>query len=157
PAGILIAVLAWRRRVAGAHADLARIVFAASVAAIISVWTISNAVSLEARHLASAGMCMLPLALAEGAILWRESGSSIRAMLASAAVCFVVVPFAYGIVSVAAKVRRFPADYRPAPTSLYAPLLAAQDGAGVIAYLKRDFDPARDVWYLTEPITALSL
>jgi hypothetical protein len=157
PGGLALVVLGARRRVVGAHAELARAVFATSVVAILAVWSVSVAVSIEARHVASAGLCILPLALAEGRLWWPSSGPMGRAAIAALVAGYVVVPLAYGVVSVPAKVWRFPRDYRPARSGVYNQLLAEHDAAGVVAQLERDFTPETDVWYLTEPMTALDL
>jgi hypothetical protein len=157
PGGVLLVVLAARGREPGAAAELARAVFGASVAAILLVWTTSSGVSLESRHLASAGFAMLPLALAEGRAWWRDAAAPVRTLLGVTACAFVLAPFAYGIVSVFAKTWRYPAGYRPAPSGIYNPLLAQHDAASAAAALARDFDPSTDVWYLVEPLTALDL
>jgi hypothetical protein len=157
PGGLALVVLTARGRAVGAHAELARAVFATSVVAILAVWSVSVAVSIEARHLASAGLCILPLALAEGRSWWPSSGRIRRAAIAALVVGYVALPLAYGVVSVPAKVWRFPRDYRSARSGVYNQLLAEHDAAGVVAQLQRDFSPETDVWYLTEPMTALDL
>lgn len=157
PGGILLIVLASRARYGGARADLARSLFASTIAAALMVWTLSATVSIEARHLFSGGFAMLPLALAEGRAWWRSGGATARRLLATAAIVFVVAPLSYGVVSVFAKVNRYPSDYRPAPSGTYNPLLAQHDAASVVAALNRMYDPAADVWYLPEPLSALDI
>ena len=101
---------------------------------------------------------MLPLALAEGRAWWRRSASApVRTLLAAAACAFVLVPFVYGIVSVFAKTWRYPAGYLPAASGIYNPLLAQHDAASAVRALARDFNSSTDVWYLTDPLTALDL
>ena len=157
PGGVLLIVLAARARQPGARADLARVVFAVSVAAILVVWTLSTTVSIEARHVSSAGFTMLPLAIAEGRAWWRDAGVPVRRLLGALGCAFVIAPLAYGVVSVFAKAWRYPADYRPASSGMYNPLLAQHDAASVVETLRRDYDPTTDVWYLVEPLTALDL
>jgi hypothetical protein len=157
PGGVLLLVLAARARERTAAAELARAVLGVSIAAILVVWTLSSAVSIEARHLSSAGFAMLPLALAEGRAWWRDATPPRRRLLAVAACAFVIAPFAYGVASVLAKTWRYPTDYRPASSGIYNPLLAQQDAASVVEAFERDFVPATDVWYLVEPLTTLDL
>jgi hypothetical protein len=114
-------------------------------------------VSIEARHVSSAAFAVLPLAIANGIEAWRLSSRPARLGLASAGLCYVLLPLAYGPVSVVAKAWRYPSGFRPAASGLYNPLLAEQDLITVVARLERDFEPASDVWYLTEPMSALDL
>ena len=157
PGGVLLVVLAARARERTAAAELARAVFGMSVAAILLTWTLSSVVSIEARHLASAGFAMLPLALAEGRAWWRAGSAPVRTLLSAVACAFVLAPFAYGIVSVCAKTWRYPAGYLPAPSGTYNPLLARHDAASAARALGRDFDSSTDIWYLVDPLTALDL
>jgi hypothetical protein len=159
PGGLLLCALLARRRVAIPASDLARFVFGASVASILVAWTVSSAVSVEARHLAPAGFAALPLALDEGRLWRREAGASgatVRLSLALALAVFVIGPFAYGVVSVFAKAWRYPSDYRPGPSG-YNAVLAEHDAAGVAGRLQDTFVPETDIWYLAEPMTSLDL
>ena len=61
------------------------------------------------------------------------------------------------MVSVFAKIWRYPADYRPAPSGVYNPLLAQSDAASVVDQLRRIYVPATDLWYLVEPVSALDV
>ena len=157
PGGVLLVVLAARARERSAAPELARAVFGMSIAAILLAWTISSAVSMESRHLASAGFAMLPLALVEGRAWWRDASAPVRTLLGAMACAFVLAPFAYGIVSVFAKTWRYPDGYRPASSGIYNPLLSQHDAASAARALGRDFDPSTDVWYLVDPLTALDL
>lgn len=157
PGGALLIALLLRGGERGRNASLARIVGVTSVVSLLAVWTVASNVSVEARHLASAGFAMLPLALAEGFAWSRESRAPMRRLLAAAAAVFVAAPLAYGVVSVFAKVWRYPSDYRPGPSGMYNPLLAPRDAAAVVELLNRDYDPATDLWYLVEPMTYLDL
>src|SRR5207253_3338393 len=114
----------------GAAAGLARAVLAVSIAAMWAVFAVSPAVSIEARHVMSAGFCVLPLALVEGRNWWRQAAGTVtRFALAAAVLAYVVAPSAYGMASVAAKVWRFPADYAPASSGIYNHLLANSSAA----------------------------
>jgi hypothetical protein len=157
PGGALLAWFALRPRVDGRPADLARAVLGVSLVAMLVVWTLSTVVSIEPRHLASAGFAMLPLAIVEGRARCSASPRWTRALIAGAGVCFVAAPFAYGVVSVAAKAARYPAAYRTGPSRIYNPLLAQQDAASVAAALNLDSPRGDDVWYLVEPLTNLDL
>jgi hypothetical protein len=156
PGGVLLWWLVARPRIAGAAAATARSVFVASVGALVAIWTVSDAVSHEPRHLAAAAFGLLPLALAEGHVRWQGAGPSGRRLLAAAAVFYVCVPLAYGAASVVQKVRRYPTAYEPGPARLYNGLLSESSIAGVREALLATVTPA-DVWYLPEPISALDL
>jgi len=157
PGGILLAMLAARMTQRGAAAELARLLLVVGVAALLAVWTISASISVEPRHVIAAGMAMLPLAFAEG-LAWRRAASpALRALLAAAALVFVAAPCGYGVVSVVAKAARYPGDYRPGPSGTYNPLLAQHDADAVVRALTAGFDPAHDVWYLTDPVATLDL
>lgn len=156
PGGLLLMVLVWRSARDDDAATLAGAVLAATTAAILTVWTISTGVSVEARHVASAALCVLPLALAEGRRIW-QSAPRARIALAGAGAAYVIVPMLYGPVSVIAKVRRFPDQFRASATGLYNPLLAERDVETVVARLEHDFHPQTDVWYITDPLSSLDL
>lgn len=157
PGGILLIVLTTRATQRGPRPDLARVLFAVSIAAILVVWTLSVTVSIEARHLFSAGFAMLPLALAEGLAWWRSGNPATRRMLSLAGCVFVAAPLSYGVVSVFAKAWRYPAGYRQPPSGIYNPLLARHDAASVVDALRRMYDPETDVWYLVEPLSGLDV
>lgn len=157
PAGVLLILLASRGRHRGSRPELARALLAASLACMLLVWTLTTSVSIESRHLFSAGFAMLPLALAEGRDWYRTASPPARGLLAASACVFVAAPMAYGVVSVFAKMMRYPGDYRPAASGIYNPLLAQHDAASVVGTLRATFDPAADVWYLVEPLSALDL
>jgi hypothetical protein len=157
PGGVLLIVLAARGEQRGVRPELARAVFFTSLACILIVWTLSTTVSIEARHVWSAGFTMLPLALAEGIVWWRTGTAAVWRTLVALACVFVAAPMAYGVVSVFAKMARYPGDYRPASSGIYNPLLAQHDAASVAGALGRTFDSANDVWYLVEPMTMLDV
>jgi hypothetical protein len=157
PGGVLLFVLAARAREPTPAAELARAVFAVSVASILLVWTLSSVVSIESRHLSSASFAMLPLALAEGRAWWRSAFAPIRTLLGATACAFVLAPLCYGVVSVFAKTFRYPAGYQTAPSGTYNPLLARHDAASAVDWLVRDFASSTDIWYLVDPLTALDL
>ncbi|HMF94298.1 MAG TPA: hypothetical protein VKE96_08400 [Vicinamibacterales bacterium] len=157
PGGVLLIALAMRSTDAGAPSELARTVLAVSIVCLLTVWTLSPSISVEPRHVISAGMAMLPLAIAEGR-RWRvPATAATRGILAAAALVFVAAPFGYGVVSVFAKAARHPAGYRTGPSGVYNPLLAHADAAAAVRALTSGFNPAHDVWYLTDPVTALDL
>jgi hypothetical protein len=157
PGGVLLVWLVARRPALAEPAALAQAVLAATMASILAVWTISNGVSIEARHVTAGAFTVLPFALGEGLRLWGTSGRSARLALSVACAGYVLLPLLYGPVSVAAKAWRYPSGFRPASSGLYNPLLSEGDLLAVVDRLERDFDPSSDVWYLTEPMTSLDL
>jgi hypothetical protein len=157
PAGIWLLWIALRASTTGPHAELSRSVLVISVAAMAAVFTLSDAVSAEARHLAPAGLCILPLAAVELHARWRTGAGMARPVIAGGAMAFVAVPLAYGPVSVAAKAWRTPTTYRSASSGLYNPLFSTADSRAGVEALEAGRRPSGDIWYLTEPMTSLDL
>src|SRR5262249_22460445 len=155
PGGFGLALLAQRRRVTGTAADLARAVLVVSTCCLIAVWTVTSTVSLEARHAMAAGLCVLPLALAEGRRWWPQSTRVVRTTITVGCAGYVHLPAMYGVASVWAKAARFPDGYRPGASGLYNPLLATENAAAVTSRLQQSFHAGTDVWYVTEPMTSL--
>ncbi len=156
PGGVALLWLVYRPRIAGPAATVARSVLGVSVTLLVAIWTVSSGTSHEPRHLASAAFGVLPLALAEGIARWRTTPPIARRLLAASAVFYICVPLAYGVVSVAQKVRRFPERYQTGPARLYNGLLSETSVAGVRETLLARVTPV-DVWYLPEPISSLDL
>lgn len=158
PAGLLLLWVVSRRwYVAEGPGPLARMAFAVSLVAMLVLWSVSDGVSYEYRHLAAPSFALLPLVLQEGCRLWRESGSVLRRWLLSfAGLLFIGIPLAYGAASIAPKILRA-ADYVPGPSGLYNPLLATSNMVEVRKALLEGFDASTDVWYRTDPVTALDL
>lgn len=171
PGGLLLAwLLAGRvRRIAGAAVTseasdsprsaegLAITVLLVAVCCLVLVWTISAGASFEARHVATASMAVLPLALQAGFARFRSSSLAVRALLAGAAACYVALPLAYGVASVAGKVGRLGATYRVGPSGFASPVLASSDVQACLREATAGFDARTDIWYLPEPISALDM
>lgn len=130
---------------------------ASTILALTVLWNVSDSVSADARHAATAGMALSPLAVRAGLTAASPTGRFGRLLLAAGAVVYLIVPLVYGPVSVFGKLRRMPAEYRVGPSHLYNPLLSATDAAACRGRLAADFNPQRDVWYVTDPIAALDL
>jgi hypothetical protein len=148
-------VLAQSRRWSDVHV-LAACVPVCSLVAMLAIWTVSP-VSFEARHLTISTMAVLPAVLVSGELMIRRTRRSLRrAVVVSAGVAYLAVPGAYGVLAVGAKVARTH-GYRPGPSGLYNPLLAAADAASVTRLLSRETTGPADLWYLTEPMSSLDL
>ncbi|OGW75527.1 MAG: hypothetical protein A2Z72_05830 [Omnitrophica bacterium RBG_13_46_9] len=136
---------------------LAICVFLVSCACLFTLWSLSDNVSYEARHLAPAGIAILPLAVQKGYFFWAASRrGAVRAVLTGAAIAYIAVPLLYGGASVVGKVIRTPSDYKVGPSHIYNPLLADFDLAGVREKLITDFSSEKGIWYLPSYVTALS-
>src|SRR5262249_10296137 len=59
--------------------------------------------------------------------------------------------------TVPVKVFRTPPNYRTGPSGLYNALLSDSDVVECRAQLSRDFDPSTDIWYVTDPVSAMDL
>lgn len=137
--------------------SLAITVLLVSVCCLVLVWTISAGASFEARHVATASMAVLPLALQAGFARFRSSRLATRALLVGAASCYVGLPLAYGVASVAGKVGRLGAPYRVGPSGFASPVLASSDVRACLREATAGFDTRTDIWYLPEPISALDI
>jgi len=158
-AGLPAAFWLWARvkhaRV-GDAGELAMAVWLSSVLFAILTWTLSR-VSVECRHVATAGLATMPLVVS---VALRDLRSRDRARkLASAAVLivYIIVPAIYGVASVFAKSYRVPAGYQTGPAGIYNPLLSDRNLAACREALVGIFDRAHDTWYATDPVTALDL
>ena len=153
PVGLALAWLVFRRRNADYPVQLGRAVAVVSALGILSVWTISKGgATHEGRHIASAAIALLPIAVQEGLLLTRRT---LRLVGAAAAFVFIVIPLLYGGASVVGKTLRTK-GYRPGASGFYNPLLAKSDLAAVVAELRR-YDSADTVWYVTDGATALDV
>jgi hypothetical protein len=157
PGGVLLWWLMLRRpAVTSPAASLARSVLVCSLASIATIWTISAAVDHKPRHVASAAFAALPLAIAEARRRWSGLSAVTRSTLLAAGAGYLCIPLAYGVVSVAAKVARFPPHYRPGPADIYNPLLSETDIASVRGRLLSHTTHAA-IWYVPDPVSALDL
>lgn len=156
PGGVLLWWLVFRRHSGDRAALLARAVLVCSLASVAAIWIISDAVDHKPRHVATAAFAMLPLVVGEAHRRWGRLSNLGRSVLLAGAAAYLCVPMAYGVVSVAAKVARFPRNYRPGPANLYNPLLSETDLAGVRERLLSR-TPADQIWYVPDPISALDL
>lgn len=137
--------------------QLAAAVFGSSVIGLAAIWATSAAVSHETRHVATAGLAILPLSLRAGCAAWRAARPLTRAALLGAFGIYLLGPALYGAAAVAAKIIRTPHGYRPGPSGFYNPLFASADASSCRAELIAEFDARKDVWYLPEPMSALDL
>jgi hypothetical protein len=139
------------------HAAVARFVFLTAIVFLVVVWTMLNTASYEARHSTGGALAVLPLLLESAWELrlpkWRIAGF---ATLIACGLFYLAVPLGYGVVAAAGKIRR-QARQTPGPSRIYNPLLAGADVGTAVSLLQAGFDPARDIWYVTDPISALDL
>jgi hypothetical protein len=156
PGGLLLWWLFFRHRQAEAAGLLARTVLVCSLASLAAIWTISAAVDHKPRHVATAAFAMIPVALSDARQRWRGLTTIGQGALVAGALAYLCVPMAYGIVSVGAKVARFPSNYRPGPANIYNPLLAEVNLAGVRERLLSR-TPIDGIWYVPDPVSALDL
>ena len=156
PGGVLLWWLFVSHETADRAALLARTVLVCSLATVAAIWIISDAVDHKPRHVATAAFAMLPVVVAEAYRRWPGLSNLSRSVLLAGAAAYLCVPMAYGVVSVAAKVTRFPRNYRPGPANIYNPLLAESDLAGVRERLLSRTS-GDGIWYVPDPISALDI
>lgn len=140
--GVLL--LAWLLRPARDEEWLSISVALASMGSLIALWLTVSTVGYEVRYIASAAMALLPFAAASAYRKWPAISRGARCALVAAALVYIVVPTAYGAVTVFGKRSRvsvFP--LRPAPRMdvVYAadPVIAfGLDGRKVIT--EADFE-----------------
>jgi hypothetical protein len=158
PGGIVLLLLILTQRPAHKYGEIARAVLFGSMFCLIVVWTVAGtSVSYEARHMAGAGLAVMPYALEKGFNLYtRRPRRAIQMLLMFTGICYIAVPSLYGVAAATGKFRR-QSDQIAGSSGMYNPLLAAKDISTATALLLEGFNPRTDLWYVTDPITALDL
>jgi hypothetical protein len=156
PGGLLLWWLFFRRSAVDGAGLIARSVLVCSLASLAAIWIVSDAIDHKPRHIATAAFAMLPVVVSEAHRRWSGLSALGRGVLLAGAVGYLAVPMAYGIVSVGAKVARFPRNYQPGPARIYNPILAGVNLAGVRERLLSR-TPVDGIWYVPDPISALDL
>ncbi len=150
PGGLLLFWVLVRRH-SNPALSLARDVLLAVSVLFIAVMLVFSARAMEARYIAAIGIAMLPAAFeAAWSLPLRRPA---KALMAGVAIAYVFIPIAYGAVG---KVHRTP-PFRAGESGLYNELLATTDARTPLSNLISDFDPRSDLWYVTEPLTAMDL
>jgi hypothetical protein len=155
PGAAMLWFLLSRRPPHHAHARMACCLLAASVVGAMVIWTISDRVTYESRHIAGASIAALPYVLEAGWTL-RPSSRILRMSLAVCSVAYIALPLLYGVGAVIGKTARQMRQH-PGPSRIYNPLLARHDVAYARSLLVEGFDPTSDLWYVTHPVPALDL
>jgi hypothetical protein len=135
---------------------VARYVFLTAFGSFVLVTTVYGARAYEARYVSAIGIMLIPIVFHSAHELWPRASMRIRVVLILTGVFYIAIPMAYGAAAVVAKVRRTP-TYTTGPSHFYNPLLADTDARAVVNELTEGFVSSTDVWYLTEPISALDL
>ncbi len=158
PGGLLLWAILLSRRSWKGPDQLAVTALSCCLVLLGIIWTFSHSADFAARHMSSAGMAMLPLALEQGLRCWRPvPGGRTRRFLLAGGFLYVLIPLVYGYLSVFGKIIRTPEDYVLGPAHVYNPTFATTDVDAVRRRLLADFNSAHDIWYLTDPMTALDL
>jgi hypothetical protein len=156
PGGVALLWLVLRERPRDDAEALATCVLLTSVALMVIVWSVAAGADFHERHLAPAALAALPLVLSRGTASAARAGRAGRTLLALGAGFYLLIPLAYGVVTVIGKVWRTP-RYVSSEVRLYNPLLARYDLASVRAELMKYYVPQTDVWYVPDPLTALDI
>jgi hypothetical protein len=156
PGGVLLLYLSLKRGKIHSNSQLAVYVFSTGIVLLMLLWSVTP-VSYEARHSAAGALTLLPVVLARG-YAWYKSSSSkgfLRIVLLAFAAVYLVLPVLYGVASAFGKVYR--QRQSTAISGMYNPLLADRDAELVRQALIQGYLAATDIWYVTDPITALDL
>lgn len=152
-----MAVLVWlltrRWRSATEEGGLALSVALCTILVMLVLWTLSSGVSFEARHFAATGLALLPLCVREGLWSWRTHRSKL--LLSGSGACYLALPAAFGVASVAGKA------IRPSVVTGMAhianPLLSTRSIPDCVAALLNGVNLRQEALYLIDPGTALDL
>jgi hypothetical protein len=134
---------------------MALTVFAIALGGMIVVWCATNAVSFEARHVATPSLAVLPM------VVTRAGRRKRWWDIAMVWLC-IVVPLAYGWAAVIEKstIRRLSgfstASYVSGSSGLYSSNLAVQNVPMVHQFLASMTLPD-DVWYFSDPVISLDI
>jgi hypothetical protein len=160
PGGLLLLYLVtFKAKVYKDFELLSRIVFFTGSGIMLLIWFLApRGSSYRADYLACCAMAVLPLIINRGIYLWKYSYQKIlKNCLSIALIFYIIIPLLYGYISVVGKTIRLPRDYRIGRTHFYNRFLAYDDIPKVYDQLMADFTIEKDVWYLTEPYSALDL
>lgn len=156
PGGVILFSLLVRRQTQPALL-LSRDVLVTLSALFVGVMMVFSARAMEARYVAAIGIALIPAALQSAFDIAPKLPRRVRALLVIAGVLYLALPMAYGAFSVVGKIARTPTNYRTGPSGVYNSLFAATDAKTPLAELNAGFNPHSDIWYLTEPFTAMDL
>jgi hypothetical protein len=157
PGGLLLWWILLRSRILKGYESLAAISFFVSCIVAYLLWISPYVISYQTRHIAAAGMAILPLIIQNGFDLWKTARWQVlRITLLIVGIIYIAIPLVSGIPSVAIKTLRT-AGYKVGPSGIYNPMLAHNDLAGVRDRLMKDFSPQVDIWYFVWPIDSLDL
>jgi hypothetical protein len=156
PAAAVVVWVVARERAHDLARNLALAALASTTVVLATLWNLAD-VSFDARHVAMAGLGVLPLGLRAGLAQFRKSGPAMKVILAGTAAVFVFLPQVYGVLSVPVKVARYRHGYAAGMSGVYDPTFAASNVPACRAQLIKAFDAAHDVWYAIDPSTSLDL
>lgn len=156
PGGVVLLWLLLRRQSSPALL-LSRDVLITVSALFVAVMTVFSARAMEARYIAALGIALIPAALEAALEVGPKLRRLSRAILLLVAICYLAIPIAYGGFSIIGKIARTPTRYQTGPSGLYNPLFANTDAKSALVELTKGFNPTSDLWYLTEPFTAMDL
>jgi hypothetical protein len=128
-----------------------------STLALFLIWSVSSNVSYDGRHIASASIACIPLALQQACRWWRSGAALGRLIPASAGVAYIALPLLMAGLLVVGAAIHAPTDYDAGPSGVYNPLFAISNLATARAELLQEYDPRIDIWYVPDPVTALDL
>jgi hypothetical protein len=156
PGGIVMAWLLTRPTTIAER--MSAIILAVSAVAMLMAWTLSTAVSVEARHVAGASLACTPAVVAGGLRRWRTAAAGVRTALAATALGYLVIPWGvYGPASAIAKSARA-SGFRTSSTRLHNPLVSDTDVSEAMAAIRGAASVTPTcVWYVPDPLTALEI
>jgi len=155
PAGLLIWWLIIISRILHKHKHelLAVAMFLTNTLVMFLIWSISTDRINDARHFVPGSMAILPFIIQSGmSVFKRTDAKIIKAVLLLVFIVYIVMPLVWEYVSI--PVRR---KYVSGPSRIYNSSLAHRNLPAVLSKLMQDFNPATDVWFLPDPVSALDI
>ena len=155
PGGLFILWLIVKTKVFDAAGELAKVSFLTGLAVIFFLFIISRAELYQARYFFSFTMAILPWCIQQ-CYGFKPNGFSLWKIFQMLALFYVILPFFYGFVAVIGKTMRVP-SYVYGASGFYNPLLSKENIPRAQNSLLKDASVEQDVWYVTDPITALDV
>jgi hypothetical protein len=157
PGSVLIGYLLLKSTFVDDAGLLAATVFIVSITALLVIWSLADNINHRTRYIVVVCLAILPLLIQSGLNIWQRPGLPHKILLGSFGLVYLVIPLAYGVGSVFAKVQRTPSDYVTGYGQIYNPLMSNSNIPLIRDAVTAEANLDTDILYLTTPITALDI